>query len=126
MPAPSPYVSLPCPHQDPRCLGFITLPGGRATVSELKSNPVVTGVPVAWRLAIAYCPPCPAGRRAILSVEAALVFRNQVIREPARLRFSVEASALASVVRRHSKRLPTRVLVVGCGNGEQAAQLAIS
>lgn len=66
-----------------------------------------------------------------MSVEAALVFPNQTIRNPAiresvRQRFSVEASALASVVRRHSKRLPTRVLVVGCGNGEQAAQLAIS
>lgn len=49
-----------------------------------------------------------------------------VIRDPGSLRFSVEASALASVVRRHAKRLPTRVLVVGCGNGEHAAQLAIS
>jgi SAM-dependent methyltransferase len=41
-------------------------------------------------------------------------------------RFSPEAAALARVIKSHVKRLPARVLVVGCGNGRHAAQLALS
>jgi SAM-dependent methyltransferase len=41
-------------------------------------------------------------------------------------RFSPEAAALARIIKSHVKRLPTRVLVVGCGNGRHAAQLAMS
>jgi SAM-dependent methyltransferase len=41
-------------------------------------------------------------------------------------RFSPEAATLARIIKSHVKRLPTRVLVVGCGNGRHAAQLALS
>ncbi len=45
---------------------------------------------------------------------------------PETRRFSPEAAALARVIKSQLKRLPTRVLVVGCGNGKHAAQLAVS
>lgn len=40
--------------------------------------------------------------------------------------FSEESAALARVIRSRIKRLPVRVLVVGCGAGREAAQLAMS
>jgi SAM-dependent methyltransferase len=40
--------------------------------------------------------------------------------------FSLEVAALARVIKTQLTRLPTRVLVVGCGNGRPAAQLAVS
>jgi ubiquinone/menaquinone biosynthesis C-methylase UbiE len=45
---------------------------------------------------------------------------------PETRRFSPEAAALARVIKTQLKKLPTRVLVVGCGNGHHAAQLAVS
>jgi SAM-dependent methyltransferase len=41
-------------------------------------------------------------------------------------RFSAEAAALASIIKDQVRKLPTRVLVVGCGKGHDAAQLAVS
>jgi SAM-dependent methyltransferase len=41
-------------------------------------------------------------------------------------RFSPEAAALARVIRSHLKKVPTRVLVFQCGDGNYAAQLALS
>lgn len=52
---------------------------------------------------------------------------NVLISEDLRSRrFSLDMVVLARVIRRTHKRLPTRVLVVGCGNGRDAAQLAVS
>ncbi len=41
-------------------------------------------------------------------------------------RFSAETATLARLIKSHLKRLPTRVLVMGCGDGRDAAQLALS
>ena len=41
-------------------------------------------------------------------------------------RFSAEAATLAHIISHQLKKQPTRVLVVGCGKGHHAAQLALS
>jgi ubiquinone/menaquinone biosynthesis C-methylase UbiE len=56
----------------------------------------------------------------LLSVDAL------VLRDAMRGTFSVDTAAVARVLRSHLKKLPTRILVFGCGNGRAAAQLAVS
>jgi SAM-dependent methyltransferase len=49
-----------------------------------------------------------------------------VLRDSLRGTFSVETAAVARIIRSQLKALPTRALVFGCGNGRDAAQLALS
>lgn len=52
---------------------------------------------------------------------------NVLVRDDLRVRqFSYDMAVLAGLVEAARQELPTRVLVVGCGDGREAAQLALS